>query len=87
MIYKVTFSVRAKTQLEYLPKEVGKTILGWLVANMQGCDDPRTSGSAIRSELGDFWLYKVDGFNLISILTDDRLVILSIEADRNETDH
>ncbi len=87
MICKVTFSVRAKNQLEFLNKEEGKKILGWLVTNIQGSDDPRATGNAIRSEMGDFWLYKVEKYNMYCILTEDRLVILSIEADRNNLDH
>ena len=83
MTCKVTFSARAKNQLESLDNEEGKKILSWLIANIQDNDYPRKTGCAINTDLGDFWLYKVDRYSLYCILTEDRLVILSIEVDRN----
>ena len=83
MICKVLFSARAKGQLESLDKEEGKKILGWLVANIQSCDDPHAQGSPVQSDLGDFWVYRVEKYKLICILTGDKLVLLSIDVERS----
>jgi len=79
MICEVHFSKRAKNQLNHFSKVEVIDILGWLVSNIQGCNDPKALAIPIKGENAEYLMYSVDKFNLYCVQDDDIVIVLSVE--------
>jgi len=45
--------------------DAGKRIIGFLDTEVVGTDDPRSSGKALKGELGEFWRYRVGDYRIL----------------------
>lgn len=78
MIFHVEFTESARKQLKKLDKYTQKIILFWLDKNLEGTDNPRAFGKALRENRFGQWRYRVGDYRIIAKIEDDKLVILVI---------
>jgi len=81
MAYSVELSESADRELGKLDAQQARRILKFLHERVAKLDDPRSVGEALhRSQLGEFWKYRVGDYRLISKIEDDRLVVLVLRV-------
>lgn len=76
MTYRVLFTKQALSALKKLDRSVSQTILAWIRKNLDGCDNPRLHGKALRGELSGQWRYRVGDYRLLCLIEDDEIVVL-----------
>ncbi len=76
MTYRVLFTKQALSALKKLDRSVSRTILAWIRKNLDGCDNPRSHGKALRGELSGQWRYRVGDYRLLCLIEDDEIVVL-----------
>ncbi len=79
MKYSVELTKRAKKQLSKLDKNTAKLIASWLLKNLQGCDDPRRHGKALRDNRMGQWRYRIGDYRVLADIQDDKIIILILE--------
>ena len=81
MAYSVELAESADRELGKLGSHEAKRILKFLHERVAKLDDPRSIGEALhRSQLGEFWKYRVGDYRLISKIEDDRPVVLVLRV-------
>ena len=81
MAWSIEFDRAAERELDKLDPQVARRILNFLYERLAQLDDPRTIGEALTGpKLGSFWKYRVGDYRLISIIEDNRLVILIVKV-------
>jgi len=77
MAWRVELSADVDRQLAKLDPRQSKRILKILHERVAPLDNSHSIGQALhRSELGEFWGYRVGDYRLICKIEDDRLVVL-----------
>ena len=85
MSYLLRLSKKAEKQLSKLDRGIAKMLLNWLVKNIDGCDNPRFTGKALKGKLCDYWRYRLGAYRIICDIRDDAMVVLVISvADRKD---
>lgn len=59
MPYKVVTTATFDKQFSKLDKRAKKQILDWLETNIDGSDNPRFIGKALKGELKGYWRYRL----------------------------
>jgi len=77
-MYRVLFTDAAKKKLKKLDKNTAKLILAWIRKNLEGCDDPRVYGKALRANHLGQWRYRIGDYRLIAESEDEKIIILII---------
>lgn len=52
----------------------------WLLANIDGCDNPRAFGRVLHHDLHDLWKYRVGKYRVLCEIRDDELIVLAVEV-------
>lgn len=61
------------------------TIKKWIDNNLANTTNPRLHGKALKGDLVGKWRYRVGKYRLISVIQDDKLIILMLTVGhRNE---
>ena len=80
MAYSLVFTKEADKQISKLDPGVRRMILKWLDKNINGCLDPRAHGKALSANRAGQWRYRIGDYRVISVIEDDRLVVLCISV-------
>ena len=75
MGYKVELSKRAQKELDKLDETAARMILKWLKKNIDGSEDPRIHGKALKGNLAGYWRYRVGMYRIICTIDDGVLVV------------
>lgn len=76
MVWRIELSETAAKQLAKLDRPVAQRIRSFLRERIVVLDDPRSIGEALkRSELGEFWKYRVGDWRLICKIRDQQILI------------
>lgn len=79
MRYRVELSDGATRDLDRLGSVERIRILRFLRDRLEGQDDPRALGQALKgSRLGAFWRWRVGDFRIVGEIRDDVLIILIV---------
>lgn len=76
--YKVT--ERAIKQLRKLGPQASQRVIAFLDERIQGGDDPRQFGKALRGDLGEFWRYRTGDYRILCRIDDGELVVLVVKV-------
>lgn len=80
MTWKLGFSKRADKQLSKLDPGVARTIVAWLLKNIDGCNNPRTYGKGLTANRTGQWRYRIGNYRVLCEIHDDKLVVIAIEV-------
>ena len=75
MMYNVQLSDEALKDLKKIDKHQAKIIVAWLRKNLEGCDNPRQQGKALKYDRKDEWCYRVGSYRLIADIQDNTVLI------------
>jgi len=56
-------------------------VIAFLDERIQGSEDPRQFGKALRGDLGEFWRYRVGDFRILCQINDGELVVLVVKVE------
>ena len=80
MNWDYSFSAKARKELKKLGHEPARKIIQFLDERIQGNNNPRQFGKALRGDLGEYWRYRVEDYRILCEIKDDSLVVLVIKA-------
>ncbi|MDO6993522.1 type II toxin-antitoxin system RelE/ParE family toxin [Brachyspira innocens] len=75
---KVSITKTAKKSLEKLDNTIQKRILDFL-SDLETLENPRIKGKSLKSELKEYWRYRVGDYRILSKIIDNELIILVID--------
>lgn len=76
MSWTVRFTKRAKKELASLDKKQRLLLEGWILDNLEGCENPRAIHGGkhlVGTECG--WRYRVGSYRIVCSLLDDEIII------------
>lgn len=78
--YKISITPKALKQLSKLDKYSQTIIRGWINKNLNGCENPRLHGKALKGNLQGLWRYRVADYRIIAEIRDDEILIQILEV-------
>lgn len=79
MKYEVLYTKKAVKQLSKIDVNQRNIIISWIEKNLEGKDNPRIQGKALKGGLKDYWRYRVGNYRIIAEINDDEIKIIVIE--------
>ena len=79
--YSVEYTKQALKSLEKLELNVREKIIEWIETNLEGCENPRLYGKALKGNLQGKWRYRVGDYRIIAEIEDDKILIVILDAD------
>lgn len=80
--FRVDYTPDAQKIIDKLDNSVRTRILDWINKNLEGCENPRLHGKALKGNLKGRWRYRVGNYRIISEIHDDKVVILVVDVDK-----
>jgi len=80
--FRVDYTPNAQKIIDKLDNAVRERITGWIKNNLDGCENPRLRGKALKGNLKGRWRYRVGDYRIIADIQDDKVVILIIDVDK-----
>ena len=81
MAYRVEFSEDADKQLKKLDKETRERLVRFMLERIGKLEDPRSVGEALKgATLGELWKYRVGDWRLVSLIEDEKVVVLVLKV-------
>ena len=80
MSYKVDFTKKADKQLKKMEAYVSRKISDWIEENLEGSENPRLYGKALKGTWEGYWRYCVGDYRIIADIQDDKILILVTEV-------
>lgn len=81
MTYRVSYTGSFSRDLKALDPQIARRIVSFLAQRIDGSEDPRQYGQALRgSQLGDLWRYRVGDWRIIADIEDDTLTVLALHT-------
>lgn len=77
-MYRVFYTKHAEKDLKKLDLYAHNLITSWLQKNIDGCDNPRIHGKALKANLKGFWRYRIGDYRIICDIQDDKLIVAAI---------
>lgn len=78
--YHVDYTPKAKKILDSLDNSVRNRINNWLLTNLEGCENPRWQGKALKGNLKGRWRYRVGDWRIIADIQDEKIIILVVDV-------
>lgn len=78
MKYGVEFEKRAIKDLKSIDKKQVILIMSWIENNLEGTDNPKKVGKALKGNLKDYWRYRIGQYRILVDIKEENLVILVI---------
>lgn len=79
-MFQVRFSEKAIKNLRKIDPSIAKMLLAWISKNLEGVDNPRSVGKALRHDKKGEWRYRVGDYRILAKIEDKILIILIIEV-------
>lgn len=79
MSFQLRYSKKAEKQLSKLDAKQSQIIVAWLMKNIDGCDNPRSFGSALTANHKHKWRYRIGDYRVLVDIQDETLIILAIQ--------
>ncbi len=76
MKYSIETTPRFDKEFKKLDKYTQRIIKGWIVKNLDQCDNPRLHGKALMSNRAGQWRYRIGDYRIIADIQDEKIVIL-----------
>jgi mRNA interferase RelE/StbE len=79
MIYRMAFAETADKQFQKLDNFTQRQIAKYIDKHIDGSENPRLQGVALKGKWGGLWRYEVGKYRLICDIQDDVCVVLAIK--------
>lgn len=79
MGYKVKYRARAKKALKKIDRPAREMLKNWIANNLEGCENPRLYGKAMKGNHGGEWRYRVGVYRILVEIHDQEVVIMVID--------
>ena len=76
MKYTVDYDRKAKKQLDKMDLSVSEKIYDWINKHLEGCNNPRAFGKALKGNCKGYWRYRVGDYRIIADIQDSKIVII-----------
>jgi mRNA interferase RelE/StbE len=80
MSWGYSFEERALKELKKLGRPAQRQIIDYLDQRIQGDEDPRRFGKALRGDLAGLWRYRIGDYRLITSIEDQQLIVLVVRV-------
>ena len=80
MSWDYSFTTKARKELKKLGPEPARKIIRFLDQRVQGTDNPRQFGKALKGDLGEYWRYRIEDHRILCEIRDDTLIVLVVKA-------
>lgn len=78
MAWKVEYTTSARNQLRKLDKPTARRILDFMDERIAAEANPRSSGRALKGNLGGLWRYRVGDYRVLCEIQDAKLTVLAL---------
>ena len=78
MKYQVLYTKKAIKQLSKIDVNQRNIILAWIEKNLVGMENPKIHGKALKSNLRDYWRYRIGDYRIITEINDDEIKIIVV---------
>lgn len=76
MTWAVRLTRRAKKDLASLEKKQRLLIEGWILENLEGCENPKAvPGASHVTDTKDGWRYRVGSYRIVCRVLEDEIII------------
>jgi mRNA interferase RelE/StbE len=79
-MFRIRFTEKAVKNLRKIDPSIAKMLLAWISKNLEGVDNPRKVGKALRHDKKGAWRYRVGDYRILAKIEDNILIILIIEV-------
>jgi mRNA interferase RelE/StbE len=73
--YRVEYSKEALKILRKMDTSTRNRITNWINENLEGCENPRFDGIALKGNLHGNWRYRVGDYRIVAKIEDDKILI------------
>ena len=80
MSWDYSFTANARKELKKLGHEPARKIIQFLDERVQGANNPRQFGKALKGDLGKYWRYRIENYRILCEIKDDTLIVLVVKA-------
>lgn len=80
--YHVDYTPEAQKIIDKLDNSVRNRINNWIKNNLEGCENPRWQGKALKGQFKGRWRYRVGDYRIIAQIQDDKVIILVVDIDK-----
>lgn len=80
MSYEVRTTPRFEREFKKLDRYTQRILKGWITKNLDGCEDPRAHGKALKANRSGQWRYRVGDYRLICHIEDEELIVLALSV-------
>ncbi|MCI1283215.1 MAG: type II toxin-antitoxin system RelE/ParE family toxin [Lacticaseibacillus songhuajiangensis] len=70
----------AKKDFKRLGRPEQHRLIKWLNDKIEGSENPRALGKALRGNLHTYWRYRVGSFRIIADIKDETLMVLVVKV-------
>lgn len=78
--FRVQLSDKAVKMMSKLDFQTRKMITNWLRKNLEGCENPRQYGRALRGNHQSEWRYRIGNYRVLADIQDETIIILVLEV-------
>lgn len=75
-------SSKAQKIIDRLDAQIRKRISEWIKNDLEGCENPRQFGIALKGNLKGNWRYRVGKYRIVAEIQDDKVIILIVDVDK-----
>ena len=80
MSYKIVFTKTFLKDAKILDRYTRELVHAWIRKNLNGIENPRSIGKALKGSMKGFWRYRIGDYRLICMIEDDQLLILALNV-------
>lgn len=80
MDYKLEFTRDVQKQFRKMDKPQATLLTRWLYQHVDGTDDFRKQGKALKGNHKGRWRYRVGNYRIIVGIKDDRIIVLAVQV-------
>ena len=85
MSWKVNISDQAQKELKKLDRQDRELILSYLETRIDGCDNPRTHGEALKQNLAGYWRYRIGKYRILCELADEIVTVYVLKVEHRRS--
>ena len=84
-MYHVAYSQRARKHLGKIDPSARRKIKRWIEKYLDGCEDPRLYGKALKGQFDDLWRYRVGEYRILAHINDAEVLIVIVDAEHRKS--
>ena len=76
MKYQVVYTKKAIISLSKINRFQQRLIVSWIEKNLIKTDNPRELGKSLKSDLKEYWRYRVGSYRILADIDNDQIKII-----------